>query len=131
MMANGFTLTAIFPGTPAEVYNAWLSTDGHSQMTGSPASVDGKIGGKFTAWDGYIFGTTLELTPNERILLAWRTTEFPEDAPDSRVEILLEEVNGGTKLTLAHSKMPEGQVDDYRQGWEDFYFKPMREFFRK
>jgi activator of HSP90 ATPase len=131
MMANGFTLTAIFPGTPAKLYNAWLSTDGHSQMTGSPASVDGKIGGKFTAWDGYIFGTTLELTPNERILLAWRTTEFPEDAPDSRVEILLEEVNGGTKLTLAHSKMPEGQVDDYRQGWEDFYFKPMREFFRK
>ncbi len=130
-MANGFTLTAIFPGSPAEVYNAWLSTDGHSRMTGSPASVEGKVGGKFTAWDGYIFGTTLELTPNERILLAWRTTEFPKDAPDSRVEILLEEVNGGTKLTLAHSKMPEDQVDDYRQGWEDFYFKPMREFFRK
>ena len=130
-MKNGFTLTAILPAKPSAVYKAWLSTDGHSQMTGSPAKVDGKVGGKFSAWDGYIFGTTLELTPNERILQAWRTTEFPEDAPDSRVEVILEAVTGGTQLTLAHSKMPEDQVEDYRQGWEDFYFKPMSEFFGK
>ncbi len=130
-MANGFTLTAIIPVKPAEIYKAWLSTKGHSAMTGSPAKVDGKAGGKFSAWDGYIFGKTLELTPNERILQAWRTTEFSEGAPDSRVEIILEEVNGATKLTLAHSKMPEDQVEDYRQGWEDFYFKPMREHFGK
>ncbi len=99
-------------------------------MTGSAAKVDGKAGGKFSAWDGYIFGTTLELTPNERILQAWRTSEFPEGVPDSRVEILFEEAAGGTKVTLAHTKMPEDQVEDYRQGWEDFYFKPMREYFR-
>ena len=131
MMKNGFTLTAMIPAKPSEVYKAWLSTDGHTQMTGSPAKVEGKVGGKFSAWDGYIFGTTLELTPNERILQAWRTTEFPEDAPDSRVEVILEAVTGGTQLTLAHSKMPEDQVEDYRQGWEDFYFKPMNEYFAK
>ncbi len=130
-MGNGFTLTAIIPAKASELYEAWLSTEGHTAMTGSPAKVDGKVGGKFSAWDGYIFGTTLELTPNERILQAWRTTEFPEDAPDSRVEILLEEVAEGTKITLAQSKMPEDQLDDYKQGWEDFYFKPMREHFSK
>jgi len=130
-MKNGFTLTAIIPAKPSEIYKAWLSTKGHAAMTGSAAKVDGKVGGKFSAWDGYIFGTTLELTPNERILQAWRTTEFPEDAPDSRVEIIFEEAASGTKITLVHSNMPEGQVDDYRQGWEDFYFKPMMEYFGK
>lgn len=100
-------------------------------MTGSPAKVDGKVGGKFTAWDGYIFGSTLELTPNQRIVQAWRTSEFPDDASDSRVEILLEEVDAGTKVTLTHSDMPEDQVESYRQGWEDFYFKPMRQYFGK
>jgi activator of HSP90 ATPase len=129
MSEKGFTLTVVIPAKPSEVYRAWLSTEGHTAMTGSPAKVDGKVGGKFSAWDGYIFGRTLELTPDERILQAWRTTEFPEGAPDSRVEILFEETAGGTKITLAHSKMPEEQVDDYRQGWEDFYFKPMREYF--
>ena len=131
MKKQGFTLIVVIPAKLSEVYKAWLSTKGHTAMTGSPATVEGKAGGKFSAWDGYIFGTTLELTPNERILQAWRTTEFPEDAPDSRVEILFEEAAGGTKITLAHTKMPEEQVDDYKQGWEDFYFKPMREYFGK
>lgn len=129
MSKKGFTLTAIVLSKPSEVYEAWLSTKGHTAMTGSPAKVDGKVGGKFSAWDGYIFGTTLELTPNQRILQAWRTSEFPEDAPDSRVEIIFEKAAGGTKITLAHSNMPEGQVEEYKQGWDDFYFKPMREYF--
>ena len=100
-------------------------------MTGNPAKVQGKVGGKFTAWDGYIFGLTLELEPEQRILQTWRTSEFPEGAPDSRLEILFEEVAKGTKITLIHSDMPEDQVDSYRQGWEDFYFKPMKAYFSK
>jgi activator of HSP90 ATPase len=98
-------------------------------MTGSPAQVDGNMGGKFSAWDGYIFGSTLDLTPNQRIVQAWRTSEFPEGAPDSHLEILLEEVVGGTKVTFIHTEMPEDQADSYRQGWDDFYFKPMKEYF--
>ena len=130
-MKNGFALSETFKAKASEIYDAWLSSEGHSAITGSPANVDGKVGGKFTAWDGYIFGSTLDLTPDRRIVQAWRTTEFPDDAPDSRLDVLLEEVDGGTKVTLTHSNMPEDQVDSYRQGWEDFYFKPMREYFRK
>jgi len=128
-MKNGFTLSEIIPAKASEIYKAWLSTEGHAAMTGSPANVDGKAGGKFSAWDGYIFGTTLELTPDQRIVQAWRTSEFPVEAPDSRLEVLLEEVTGGTKVTLIHSNLPEGQAESYRQGWDDFYFRPMKEYF--
>ena len=127
---NGFTLVEVIAAKPPKLYQAWLSSEGHTAMTGSPANVDSNVGGEFSAWDGYIFGKTLELTPNQRIVQSWRTSEFPEDAPDSHVEVDLEEVPEGTKLTLTHSNMPEDQVDSYRQGWEDFYFKPMREYFR-
>lgn len=130
-MKNGFSLSETFKATASEIYNAWLSSDGHSALTGSTASVDGSVGGKFTAWDGYIFGSTLELTPDRRIVQAWRTSEFPDDVPDSHLEVLLEEVEGGTRVTLKHTNMPEDQTDSYRQGWEDFYFKPMREYFSK
>lgn len=128
-MKNGFTLSEVFNAKPSEIYNAWLTSEGHSAMTGSKANVDGRVGGKFSAWDGYISGSTLELTPDQRIVQAWRTSEFPEGTPDSHIEILLEVVQGGTEVTLIHSDMPEDQVDSYRQGWEDFYFKPMREHF--
>jgi len=124
-------MSAVIPATASEIYSAWMSSDGHTAMTGSPANVDGKVGGKFTAWDGYIFGSTLELEPDRRIVQAWRTSEFPDEAPDSHLEILFEEVAAGTKVTLTHSDLPEDQVQSYRQGWEDFYFKPMKEYFSK
>jgi activator of HSP90 ATPase len=127
---NGFTISEVIPAKPAEIYEAWLSSEGHTALTGNPAKVDGNVGGEFRAWDGYIFGRTLELRPNQRILQAWRTSEFPDDAPDSRLEVLLEEVAEGTKITLIHSDMPEDQIDSYRQGWEDFYFKPMKKYFK-
>ena len=128
-MKNGFTLTLTLNASAQEIYDAWMSTDGHTGMTGKAAQVDPKISGTFSAWDGYIFGKTLELEPAKKIVQAWRTTEFPEDAVDSHVEILLEEKQGRTKLTLKHTDMPEDQVESYKQGWKDFYFKPMKEYF--
>lgn len=127
-MKNGFKLTVTIPATPAEIYKAWLTGKGHSSMTGSAATVRGK---RFTAWDGYITGRTLELEPERRIVQAWRTSEFPADAPDSRLEISLQEAKRGTKLTLTHTEIPPGQADSYKQGWDDFYFKPMKEYFSK
>ncbi len=128
-MKNEFTISESFNANTEAIYKAWTSTQGHTLMTGSPARVDGREGGDFTAWDGYIWGTFLELEANKRILQAWRTSEFPEDAEDSQVEILLQEIDSKTKLTLIHTNIPAGQAESYRQGWEDFYFKPMREYF--
>lgn len=128
-MKNKFTLTATFNTSAEKIYKAWLTTQGHTLMTGSPAKVDGTVNGDFTAWNGYIWGTFLELEENKRIVQAWRTGEFPEDAKDSRVEVLLEETNGKTKVTLIHTDIPAGQAESYKTGWDDFYFKPMREYF--
>ncbi len=130
-MKNEFTLIVTINSKAEKFYEAYLSSEGHTALTGSPARVDGTVDGDFTAWDGYIQGMFLELEKNKRIVQAWRTAEFPEDAEDSIVEILLEEDHGKTKLTLKHTNIPKGQMDSYKTGWEDFYFKPMREYFGK
>ena len=127
-MKNEFSLTVTIDAKAEKIYQAYLSTEGHAAMTGSPAKVDGTVDGDFSAWDGYIQGMFLELEKNKRILQAWRSAEFPADAEDSLVEILLEDQHGKTLLTLKHSNSPKGQADGYKQGWEDFYFKPMREW---
>lgn len=100
-------------------------------MTGSPAEVRTEIGGTFKAWDGYIWGETLEMEPHYRIVQAWQTSEFSDGSPASRVEILLEETADGTKLTLKHTEIPDGQGESYKQGWDDFYFTPMQVYFSK
>ena len=128
---ESFTVSTVLPATEKQIYEAWLSSEGHSQMTGSQAEVEGRSGGTFKAWDGYIWGKTLEVEPNRRIIQSWRTSEFPEDSPDSRVEILLEEVSERTKATLIHTEIPDGQGEGYKQGWDDFYFTPMRAYFSR
>ncbi len=72
---------------------------------------------------------TQVLEPNHRIVQSWRTTEFPPESPDSRLELILEEVEGGTKLTLRHSNIPEGQGQMYKDGWVEWYFEPMQAYF--
>jgi len=128
---ESFTVIATLPSSPEDIYTAWLSSEGHSQMTGSQAEVEGGSGGAFKAWDGYIWGKTLEVEANRRVVQAWRTSEFPDGSPDSRVEILFEKVTDGTKITLIHTGIPDGQGDNYKQGWDDFYFTPMHTYFSK
>ena len=129
-MAESFEISSFFPTISAErIYRSWLDSGEHSAFTGSPAQIDPGVGGKFTAWDGYIYGKTLKAEPFRRILQAWRTTEFPEHSPDSQLEILIEEVDGGAKVTLIHTDIPDGQAEDYRQGWEEYYFEPMLRYF--
>lgn len=128
-MKTKFTVSTVLPATPETIFRAWLSSEGHAAMTGSPAKVQPRVGGTFTAWDGYIAGKTLELKPYTRIVQAWRTSEFAEDDPDSQIEIILAAAKEGTKLTLTHSKIPQGQADSYESGWEESYFAPMRAYF--
>jgi hypothetical protein len=42
---------------------------------------------------------------------------------------VLEEVEEGTRLTLYHTELPEGQGQQYREGWEEHYFERMRGYF--
>jgi activator of HSP90 ATPase len=127
-MALEFIVSTLLPATPDEVYHAWLSSEGHSEMTGSPAAVSAKVGGEFSAWDGYIHGKNLALRTGKRILQSWRTTEFSRDAPDSQIEITLEAVGDQTRLTLHHTGLPP-DGGQYEQGWVESYFDPMQEYF--
>jgi activator of HSP90 ATPase len=128
-MAYDFELVDVLPALPQVVYDAWMSSDGHTAMTGAEASVDPRPGGAFTAWDGYITGRTVALEPGRRIVQAWRTSEFAASHPDSEIEVSLEPADGGTRLTLHHRNVPDGQFGYEHGGWQESYFDPMKEYF--
>ncbi len=130
-MKNEFSLSVVLNVKLDVLFKAWLDSKEHSKFTGSPAKINPKVGGKFTAWEGYISGTTLEIEPGKRILQSWRTTEFPEESPDSKIEIFFEKASAGTKLTLRHFEIPQDQVAEYKKGWKDFYFEPMKRYYSK
>ncbi len=130
-MKDSLRLSAIIPAPPEAVYRAWLDGKQHGTMTGAKATSQARVGGEFTAWDGYIRGQHEELVPPRRIVQSWRTTEFPEDAADSRLEVEIEPNPGGTRLTLVQTELPPGEAERYEVGWRQFYFEPMQRYFSR
>jgi activator of HSP90 ATPase len=121
----------VIPASAQAIYDAWLSSEGHASITGGqPAEVSPKVGAAYSAWDGYITGSNLKLEPEKRIVQSWRSTDFNDDDQDSQIEVLLEALPAGTKVTLHHTNVPADQPD-YQEGWQEHYFEPMKEYFSR
>lgn len=119
------------PAKPKKVYETFLRARTHAAFTGSPATCNARVGGRFTAWDGYISGKILKLEAGRKIVQEWQTTEWPPDAPPSIAEFTFEDKDDGTRLTLVQKKVPAEQAESYRQGWIDCYWGPLKQYFAK
>jgi activator of HSP90 ATPase len=121
----------LIPATPDEVYEAFMDAKTHSPFTGSKATCDPKVEGEFTAWDGYISGKNLELVKGKKIVQEWRTTDWPDAYPPSKLELTFKKTKNGTEISMIHSNVPAEQADDLAEGWAEFYWKPLKDYFTR
>jgi activator of HSP90 ATPase len=115
--------------TPVEVYDAMVNAKKHAEFTGVPATSANKVGGRFTAWDGYISGKYLKLEPGRKIVEEWSTRDWPAGYAPSIIELTFTKAVGGMRLTLVQSEVPAAQAPNYRQGWKDYYWNPLKKYF--
>jgi uncharacterized protein YndB with AHSA1/START domain len=123
--------TVVIPASPKEVYQAYVDPKKHGEFTGSKATGKAVVGGKMTAWDGYIFGKYLELEEGKRIVQEWTTTDWIEGYGPSKFELTFKEVPEGTEICMVHSNVPKEQADEITEGWTEFYWNPLKEYFSK
>jgi activator of HSP90 ATPase len=128
-MPEAIRISAVMPCKRMVLYRAWLDSRTHSACTGAKARIDNKVGGRFTAWDRYIQGTTIKMVRGRKIVQHWRTTDFPEGSPDSKLVVSFQDARTGTRISLSHSNIPNGLSGNYKRGWKDFYFAPMKRYF--
>jgi uncharacterized protein YndB with AHSA1/START domain len=124
-------VSSLIAASPNRIYSAWMDERHHSAFTGSRATVDPWVGGRLTAKDGYINATHIRLETGARIVMTWRTADFPLEMPDSQVDVELEAVAGGTRINILHEGIPEGQAPQYKDLWRAQYLDPMKRFFSK
>ena len=98
------------------------------------AKIDPKVNGEFTIWGDSINGKTIALdSQKHRIVQLWRYNH--EDWPkDHFSKITLEFVpykDGSCKLRFWHTDIPENHADDIADGWKEYYWKPMQEYFKR
>ena len=119
-----------FKAAAHEVYEALMDSKKHAVFTGSKCSISREVNGKFTAFDEYIEGTNLELSPDSKIVQSWRASDWPE-GHYSNAQYLLKEGPGGTSLTFTQTGVPEEFYEDIKHGWHDYYWTPMKEMLEK
>ena len=114
--------------SPHEVYDTLINSRRHARLTGAKASISAKVGGKFSAYDGYVQGVNLELVPDERIVQLWRGSDWPE-GHYSRATFTMRAMKGGTRLTLNQNGVPDEQYEAISRGWRQFYWVPLKKLF--
>jgi activator of HSP90 ATPase len=122
--------TATFKASPHEVYETLMDSKKHAEFTGAKATISRKVGGKINIYDGEVEGKNLELVPDQKIVQSWRYSDWPE-GHFSTATFTLEPVPGGTRLTFTQKGIPEDKYEDIKQGWKDYYWKPMQELLEK
>jgi uncharacterized protein YndB with AHSA1/START domain len=128
-MAYSFEVAGQVSAPPPEVFDAWMSSEGHSAMTGGEAHVDPHVGGRYDAWNDYIHGVTVTLEPPHRVVQTWRSANFAADDEDSQIEVTFAANEAGTIVTVRHSNVPDGDLGYENGGWQQSYFTPMQAYF--
>ena len=131
MKKEALRVTSTIPVAPTTLYFAWIDSDHHSSMTGQTAKIDPVVGAKYSACNGYVTGKLVILDLGRRIVMSWRTTDFPRDAADSRVEVHFETLGASTRILILHTEIPDGQSEKYKALWNEKYITPMRAYFSK
>lgn len=86
--------------------------------SGYPADMKPEAGYEFSLWEGDICGVNLEVTPNKLLVQEWF---FGEQEKRSVVQLELKQDNGGTKVKLRHTNIPEEAYEEITEGWREYY----------
>jgi activator of HSP90 ATPase len=113
--------------TPQRTFEILLSSKDFTAFSGAPADIDSKAGGTFSMFGGMIVGRNIELVPGQRIVQAWRPTDWPPGLY-SLVRFELKPSTTGTIVILDHSSFPAGGYDHLSAGWYSHYWEPLKKF---
>lgn len=122
----------IITAKPTEVYEALMDSKKHSVFTGSVCKIGKKEGSGYSAYDGYIVGKNLKLIPGKKIVQTWRAIDgvWPEDHY-SEITFDLKSHSKGTEINFYHKNVPENQIEEFKKGWPEHYWEPLKNYFSK
>src|SRR4051812_28731379 len=114
------------PAPPEEVYLALTNPLSLELWTGDKAEMSTEPGSEFSLWEGSIAGKNLEFIEGKKIVQQWY---FGDQEEESIVTIMLHPDKKGTSVELRHTNIPDKEYASFAEGWDNYYFGPLREFY--
>ncbi len=122
----------IIKGTPHEIYEVFMDAKKHSKLTESKAKVSREVGGSFSIYEGALSGKNVELIQDKKIVQTWRGDG--ENWPKgyySKITLIFEPDDKGTLIKFTHIDIPEASYESVKEGWDMYYWEPLKEMFGK
>ena len=116
----------IIDAPPEDVYIALTNPATIQLWTGAPAIMDEVPGSEFSLWEDSISGKNLEFEKGRKIVQQWY---FGDQDEPSLVTIILHSHRSGTSAELRHTNIPDEDYDNITEGWDNYYFGALIEFY--
>jgi activator of HSP90 ATPase len=113
--------------TPEEVFNAITNPFTIELWSGYPARMDTREDTEFSIFDGDIVGKNIKITENKQLVQEWY---FGDQSDESIVTIDLEPHKLGTKVLLEHTHVPDDEAEEFKRGWNEYYWGAIQDFFK-
>jgi uncharacterized protein YndB with AHSA1/START domain len=110
--------------TAEDIFTALTNPLTIEMWTGSSAVMEPIAGTEFSLWDGDITGLNLEIEPNRKIKQQWY---FEGEEGKSIVTITINPEGKDTRVELLHTEIPDEAFDNILDGWDRYYFKPLKQ----
>jgi activator of HSP90 ATPase len=111
---------------PSDVYAALTNPYTIELWTGYPAVMSEEPGSEFSLWDGDITGKNIAFVKDHKVVQEWY---FGENSEKSVVTILIKSDKGNSEVTVEHANIPDEDFADIADGWREFYFGAIMNFF--
>ncbi|MGD0583379.1 MAG: SRPBCC domain-containing protein [Bacteroidales bacterium] len=111
---------------PADVYSAITNPYTIELWSGYPAVMTEEPGSEFSLWEGDITGRNIEFIKDRKIVQEWF---FGEQEANSVVTISIQPDGGNSSVTVEHSNIPDEEFAGIAEGWKEFYFDAINNFF--
>ena|ERR1700679_617528 len=120
-----------FKAAPKVLFEMYVDSKKHSNVTGAKAVMSRKTGGIFKAHRGYISGKNILVVPNEMIIQTWRGINWPKTDRDSILILHFKASVKGTVMTMVHTNLSEKEAIHVSKGWHDHYWKPWKKYLER
>jgi activator of HSP90 ATPase len=127
-MTKAIQQSVKFNASPKALYEMYMDSKKHSQITGAPAKLSRKAGDAFTAFGGMLKGKNLMIVPGKMIVQSWRSTGWKAADADSILILTFSPDGAGGRVHMVHANVPEHDHQGVTKGWKSFYWERWRAY---
>ena len=124
--------TYVVYASPERVFEALTDPGIVAAWGGGLSVVETKKGGKFELFDGWVKGVVRSYLPAKELSYTWKPEDWSTKEAPSLVVYKFMVHPAGTEVILEHMGLPsQSETDKHVDGWMDFVFEPLNEYFTR